>query len=445
MKLPRLRGLPIFWQTLILLLSALIVSQVLAIALTFALPAPRPDFNRLSDIADTLSGAVIERGERERPLRIATSPGPPARTRDMMEEARLTRRLAERLDASPADVRLYFEPDQRSGAPWDRGRHGRRVMMRRGEPIFFNTVVAGYRTPDGWRIVTTPPRPFIAAWQRRLILFFFISAFAMLPFAWLFARRLTRPIRRFADAADRLGADPNAPAVPEEGPAELRVTAHALNRMQGRLADYVRDRTAMIGAIAHDLRTPLARIAFRIEAAPEDVRTKVQADIEQMRAMIAATIGFVRNATQSNERLPVDLAALLGRIVTQDRETGRRIDLTVDRPATVAGDAGALTRLVQNLVDNAVTYGQAAHLALTTAGKDAIVTIADEGPGLPEDQIERLFNPFERGDPSRSRQTGGIGLGLTIARTIAEDHGGSLTLANGAERGLVARLALPLA
>src|SRR3546814_2205174 len=116
--------------------------------------------------------------------------------------------------------------------------------MRRGEPIFFNTVVAAVEIPGGWRIVRTPPRPLVAAWQKRMLLWFAISALALMPLAWCFARRLTRPIRRFAEAAERMGRDPLAPPVAEEGPTELRQPAHALNRMQERLGAYIAERTA---------------------------------------------------------------------------------------------------------------------------------------------------------------------------------------------------------
>jgi two-component system, OmpR family, sensor kinase len=440
----RRRGLPIFWQTLLLLFASLVVSQLVSIGLLLTLAPPRADFNRLSDVAEILAGRPPDREGRERALTVYTQARPPEPTDDMTSEWRFTTRLADRIGVPPERVRLWFEPDQRSGFPFDRRhRHGL-VPMRRGEPIFFNTVVAALDTGSGWRVVETPPRPAIGPWQRRAILWFLVSALVLLPLAWAFARRLTRPIRRFADAADRLGGDPLAPPVPVEGPAELRVTAHALNRMQERLAAYVSERTAMVGAIAHDLRTPLARIAFRIEGAPDEMREKVQADIEQMRAMIAATIGFVRGTADGSERRPVDLAALLATIVEQDREMGRRIDFEGAGPVRVQGDAVALARLFQNLIDNGVSYGGSVRLSLAREGGRALVIVADEGPGLPEPLLERVFDPFERGDPSRNRATGGVGLGLTIARKIAQEHGGSLTLRNRSGGGLEARCSFPL-
>lgn len=445
MILARPRGLPIFWQTLILLLSSLVAVQLVSVALFLSLPPPRPDFNRLSDIADTLAGRARENDHRERALMVELRRAPPAPDEGMISNPRFTGQLAAGLGVRPDRTRLYFEPDQRARYPRRHRHEENRVPMRRGEPLFFNTVVAAYDTGHGWRVVETPPRKHLAPWQRRMLLFLLVGGVVLVPFAWFFARRLTRPIRRFAEAADRLGTDPLAPPVPGEGPAELQVAAHALNRMQQRLAAYLSERTAMIGAIAHDLRTPLARIAFRIEAAPDEVRDKVQADIEQMREMIAATIGFVRGTTTAGERKPVDLKALIVRLVGEEEEMGRRIEIDGCTDAIVSGDAMALSRLFQNLIDNAAAYGHSIEVELAVEEGRAVVRICDDGPGLAEELLEKVFQPFERGDPSRSRDTGGIGLGLTIARTIAEDHGGRLTLSNRAGIGLEARVELPLA
>lgn len=442
------RGVPIFWQTLLLLLTSLIVTQLVSLAMLLSLDPPRPDFNRLGDIADALystpRGHGEQRGNRERALIVQLSERPPDPDRHMTTDPRFVEQLARRLEAEPGHVRLWFESDQRGGMFDGARRRDRLVPMRRGEPIFFNTVIAALDTGHGWRVVRTAPRPWIGAWQKRTLLWFGISALMLLPFAWFFARRLTRPISRFAEAADRMGADPLAPRVPEEGPSELRTTAHALNQMQDRLADYLSERTAMIGAIAHDLRTPLARIAFRIEAAPDAVRDKVQADIEQMRAMIAATIGFVKGASRPVERTEVNLSAMLERLVAEEQEIGRSVTAGPIAATMIVGDRLSLARLFQNLIDNGITYGGGVTVSLDQADGQARVSIADRGPGLAPEMLDRVFHPFERGDPSRSRETGGIGLGLTIARSIAQDHGGTLTLHNRDGGGLIAIAAFPL-
>ncbi|KKC26234.1 sensor histidine kinase [Sphingomonas sp. SRS2] len=465
-------GLSIFWQTLLLLLASVAVVFVVTVGLFLASPPPRPDFNSLSDIAEALSGRKLpreriwdmvnphdkgvrkerrrdrDRGdaderERERRLSIVERPAAPLSEGAMISSEAFSERLAARIGVPTADVRLYFEPDQRSNMPFH-SRHERRVIVRRGEPIFFDTVVAGLRTDAGWRVVRTPPRAWIAPWQQRILMLFGVSVLVMIPFAWIFARALARPIRRIADAADRLGANPQAPQITEEGPAELRVTVHALNRMQQRLSAYLTERTNMIGAIAHDLRTPLARIAFRIEGAPDEMREKVQADIEQMRAMIAATISFVRDTGSISVVEPIALDQLLRDLAGDEQEVGRPVTLGAVDPVEVSGDPMALRRLFQNLIDNGVTYGGGVEIGVAHIDGEAEIRVADRGPGLPASALEAMFRPFERGEPSRNRSTGGIGLGLSIARGIAQEHGGSLVLVNRPGGGLEAICRLPI-
>lgn len=468
------KGLSIFWQTLLLLLASVAMVFMVTVALFAWAPPPRPDFNSLSDIAEALAGRKIHRGrhwhavplpgdrerplppsaapalelrpdpeDRERRLGVVERPAPPTPDPAMVSSVPFTARLADRIGVPVEDVRLYFEPDQRSNLPF-RWRDDRRVIVRRGEPLFFDTVVAGLRTDTGWRVVRTPPRALLASWQKRMLMLFGLSMLAVVPFAWFFARALAKPIRRIAEAADRMGANPQAPLIVEEGPAELRVTAHALNRMQQRLSAYLAERTNMIGAIAHDLRTPLARIAFRIEGAPDEMREKVQGDIEQMRAMIAATISFVRDTGSVTIVEPVAIDALLSDLVASEREIGRPVTLAEVEPVAVAGDPMALRRLFQNLVDNGVAYGGGVEVGVAVAGDMAEIRIADRGPGLPDRALEAMFQPFERGEPSRNRATGGIGLGLSIARAIAQEHGGSLVLANRPGGGLEAVCRLPV-
>ncbi len=471
MKRGRFKGLPIFWQTLLVLLAGVAVAQIISVTLFLSLPPPRPDFNRLSDIAEALSGRRIDRGYlimlrhgmpippqmmpppgdddpdriiRERALKTSHTSGPPVADQGMTSDPRLSEGLALRIGVPVDQVRLFYEPDQHANIPWVHRRDRGGVMERRGEPIFFDTVIAGLDTGHGWRVVRTPPRPWLVLWQRRMLLLFGFSLLALIPIAWLFARALTRPIRQIADAADRMGANPQAPLIAEQGPAELRVTAHALNRMQARLSAYLAERTNMIGAIAHDLRTPLARIAFRIEGAPEEMREKIQGDIEQMRAMIAATIGFVRDTGGIAALEPVALHQLLAYLVEGEQELGRPVIAGPLAPAMVTGDQMALRRLFQNLIDNGVAYGGKVEVGLAIEDGDAVVRIADRGPGLTGTQLEDMFKPFNRGEPSRNRTTGGIGLGLSIARALAQEHGGTLTLTNRAGGGLEAICRLPL-
>jgi signal transduction histidine kinase len=440
----RFRSLPIFWQTLILLLIGLAIAQVILVLLIIYLPAPRPDFYTMTEIAERL--AREPGSDPALAVRQVSAP-PDDDDGRMTSDPSLTRRLAFALDRPVQDVRLFFEADQSEKFPFNRQSGQGAVPFRHGQPYFFNTVVAAKRNPGGagWRILETPPPARVTAWQKRTMIWFGISALAMLPIAWAFARRLTRPIRRLAEAVERLDHDRDAPPVPTEGPAELQLTAAALNARQEKLRATMRERTAMIGAIAHDLRTPLARIAFRIEGAPEAIRKPVQADVEQMRQMVAATIGFLRGDAGTGERQPVDLAALARRLASAASDTGSPVAVVDVERATVSGDRSALERLIQNLIDNAIQYAGKAELAVVRADKWVRLTVSDRGPGIPEGQLERMFEPFERQEPSRSRTTGGLGLGLAIARSIAVAHGGSIHAENRLGGGLAVTLEIPAA
>ncbi len=438
----RFRSLPLFWQTLILQLGGLAMALLVSVLLIIYLPAPRPDFYTMTEIAERLA---LEPGSDTK-LIVHRADAPPLAEDGMISDPRITRRLANQLQRPIDDLRLYFQADQSEVFPFTRQPGSSAVPIRHGQPYFFNTVVAAERDPaGGWRVLRTPPPSHISVWQQRTAIWFGLSALFMVPFAWVFARRLTRPIRRFAEAVERLDHDRDAPPVPVEGPRELEVAAQALNAMHGRLRVNLRERAAMIGAIAHDLRTPLARIAFRIEAAPEKIRGPVQADIEQMREMVAATIGFLRGDAGTGERHPVDLAALGRRLAGQASDTGSPVSVMEIERAVVNGDRSALERLIQNLIDNAVKYAGAAELSIQHDIDRARLIVADRGPGIPDDELDRMFEPFERHEPSRSRSTGGLGLGLAIARSIAQAHGGSIRAENRAGGGLAVTVDLPAA
>ena len=256
-------------------------------------------------------------------------------------------------------------------------------------------------------------------------------------------RHGTRELLRLADAAERLGKDPRTPPLNLSGSTEVVAAAAAFNMMQERLRRYVEDRTAMVGAIAHDLRTPLTRLKFRIEAAPDDIRPKLAADIDQMEAMIAATLGFVRDTNRPAERTKLELASLLESVMDEAAETGGDTTVEHAEKTVIEGDPVALKRLVQNLVENALKYGGAARGRVYAEDGMAIIEIDDDGPGVPTAEVERVFEPFYRGEPSRNRETGGMGLGLAVVRSLARAHGGDVTLANRPEGGLRASVRLP--
>jgi signal transduction histidine kinase len=309
----------------------------------------------------------------------------------------------------------------------------------------FGEFTAALRQPSGsWVIVRPAPEPFPNAWQTRVGLWFLACLAVLGPVGYIFARRLVAPIGAFARAADRLGRDPNAPPLALKGPAEIGIAARAFNTMQMRLQRYVADRTSMIAAISHDLRTPLARVRFKMEQASEGLRASVGSDLDEMEAMITAVLSFVRDANEIRERTDLDLLSVLECAVDDAVAAGGQADLVGGDPVVVEADDLALKRLFANLIDNAVKYGGCAKVCLSVNDGAAVVEVSDGGPGLPLVELERVFEPFYRAERSRNRETGGMGLGLAVARSIARAHGGDVTLANG-DPGLRATVRLPLA
>ena len=260
---------------------------------------------------------------------------------------------------------------------------------------------------------------------------------------WL-GRRVTRPLGVFATAASRLGTDVTAPALAERGPSEIRAAARAFNQMQQRLRRLIEDRVQMLAAVAHDLRTPITRLHLRAEFVEDpEQHAKMLKDLDEMEAMISGALAFAREEMLLEQRAPVDLRPLLDEIAAELTEAGHQVDVSGEQHAQIDGRGAALKRALRNLVENAVKYGRRANLRLTATRNDLVVTIDDDGPGIPESDLENVFRPFYRVEPSRSRETGGTGLGLTVARSVVRGHGGDIKLANRSEGGLVQTVVLP--
>jgi len=260
---------------------------------------------------------------------------------------------------------------------------------------------------------------------------------------WL-GRRVTRPLGVFATAASRLGTDVTAPALTERGPSEIRAAARAFNQMQQRVRRLIEDRVQMLAAVAHDLRTPITRLHLRAEFIEDpEQRAKMLKDLGEMEAMITAALAFAREEMVVEQRAPVDLRPLLDDIAAELTEAGHEVGVSGEEHAELDGRSATLRRALRNLVENAVKYGHRADLRLSATRNELVLTIQDDGPGIPESELENVFRPFYRVEPSRSRETGGTGLGLTVARSIVRAHGGDITLANRAGGGLVQTVSLP--
>ncbi|MEJ0012062.1 MAG: ATP-binding protein [Bauldia sp.] len=258
-------------------------------------------------------------------------------------------------------------------------------------------------------------------------------------------RGLTAPYAVLAAASERLGRDLNASALPEKGPREVRAAAHAFNIMQERLQRSFADREQLVAAISHDLRTPTTRLRLRADFIDDpEQRARMLADLDEIETMTRSVLTFASNNAQPEPRAVIDLVSMLRSLC--DDMPGATLALAADTPARVAYQAEpvALRRAVTNIIDNAVKYGHAARVSLAVAKHAVHIVVDDDGPGIATADTETVFRPFRRLESSRNRETGGTGLGLTIARTVARAHGGEVTLTNRAEGGLRAEIVLPL-
>jgi signal transduction histidine kinase len=300
------------------------------------------------------------------------------------------------------------------------------------------------RLPDGSWLTISPRQQILGGWRLRLLAGSILGALAVLPIAWLAARGLTRPVRALAESARQLDLHGQGVSVDVSGPAEIQAAAIAFNAMRERIRTQTRERTRMVAAVAHDLRTPLTGLRIRAESAPPVQRDRMVADIRRMEKLVAQLVDFARG----EEALPclerIVLSTLIGEAAEAFRDRGADVVVALpDESAAVEADASMLRRAVDNLIENAVRYGHRARLSLVAAPDDLVIVIEDSGPGVPEAELPRLGEPFHRLEASRNSTTGGIGLGLSIVRRIVTLHGGQLRFSNLPAGGLRVELRLP--
>jgi len=329
-------------------------------------------------------------------------------------------------------------------------RRQRMVALQGGVPALeealFNVSVRTPDSPQSWfnaRVLLNLGEP-----EGDYAPFFWLMALSLIigGVAWWGVHKATRPLSVFAFAAERLGVDVNAEPLEESGPSEVLRAAHAFNTMQTRVKRFIQDRTQMLAAISHDLRTPITRLRLRAEFVEDDLqRQKMLGDLDEMEAMIGATLAFARDDAANEQVEPIDVAAVIAVMCSDARAAGR--DVTYSGPDSIDFVARplALKRAINNLIDNAVKYGKAARVSLSAENKELVILVDDDGPGIPVSEKERVFAPFVRLETSRSRETGGTGLGLTIARNAIRSMGGDVELINRPEGGLQVRVTLPIA
>jgi signal transduction histidine kinase len=319
----------------------------------------------------------------------------------------------------------------------ERGRSG-------GPPgRLFDVTVA---LPDGDSIVFRAPAPQPGPPLPREIFIQLAVLTAVLAIVlFLMTRTITRPLSALAKAADAVGRGAEHPPLEERGARELRDATRAFNSMQDRLRRYLDSRTRVLAAMSHDLRTPLTRLRLRAEAIEDpETRERFAADLDEMNQMVTGALNLFKGLTDTETTTPLLIDDLLKSLQAEYRELGENFMIEGQSNRPVLAKPNALKRLLSNLLHNAVKYGTSAQVTVED-GRELVVRIRDEGPGIPPEALEQVFEPFYRVESSRSRDTGGTGLGLSIARDIAQAHGGSIVLRNLPERGLEAVLTLPRA
>jgi signal transduction histidine kinase len=258
------------------------------------------------------------------------------------------------------------------------------------------------------------------------------------------ARRLVKPLSELSAAVDHLGASGDDPPIPPSGPREIEGVIKAFNRMRERLRRFNEDRTRMMAVMSHDLRTPLTRLCMRIEMAEglED-QQKMLDELDMMNSMVESILSFTRDDAKQEPRSLVDLSALVEGICEDAADAGEKVTFSGPRDVTISCRPTAMRRAISNLVDNAVKYGGTAAVTLGPESGRVAITIEDEGPGIPRSEREKVFEPFYRVGSSRNPDTGGVGLGLSVTRSIVWEHGGEINLGSRKGGGLSVRLMLP--
>ena len=312
-----------------------------------------------------------------------------------------------------------------------------------GEPMALGISIG--LGPGRWLNLEHELRP-PSIWRIGPLIYIVMTAMAVCLAGALMVRRITRPIRALADASDRFGRGAEARPLPVRGPAEIARASAAFNRMQERIGRFVADRTRMLAAISHDLRTPITTLRLRAELMDDgEDKEKLLETLAEMEAMTEATLAFIREEGAGEDMRPTDLPALIESIADDMRDQGADISFESGGRIVLSCRPLAMKRALRNLVENAARYGKRARIELLEESDELVIRVDDDGPGIPESQQSRVFEPFVRLEESRSTETGGHGLGLAIARTIARGHGGDVQMSNRQDGGLRVEMVLPSA
>lgn len=449
------RSISIFQWSLLLALGSAAAIALAAISLILSRPPPFYFPMSSFEVARLLNGEAIARSDPSlaitRSQDALAKSAAPGTFEEVIQSA-----VARRLGARPDAVNFNFVPgtDIFANPPIDAARAeyegtiGPAAALYKDDPTFapliFGSFSASLRTPQGYWVNVSRVGPSAGPqWQVALTQLILLALAFIVPIAWFVSRRLSAPITAFAAAAERVGFG-GFERVPVSGPREIETAARAINEMQDRIERYIKERTVIIGAIAHDLRTPLSRMSFLLAGKSQDQQARLEREIESMDKMIAGAMDFVRSETVEVTRDMFDLRQLVEGVLDDFADRGAKVELAPGPPVMMLGDTMLITRVITNLVANAVTYAGAAEAIVSTDGATAFVHVRDNGPGMAAEDLSRAFDPFFRAEVSRNRSTGGAGLGLAIVKSLTRAHGGGVALRNRVDGGLEAEISFPL-
>lgn len=394
-------------------------------------------------IVESASGPLLSFSLTEAPL---AAPGDGSET-----EVRVAQRLRNLLGADARRIGVAIWPhtrwreSDRRKADEREHEHGHPDRHHTGPRRALILQLSIERADGGWLNIAARRPRHLPPWGRLTVTAALLTGLATIIAVILMVRRVTRPLDRLTAAAENIGRGVETAPLPEAGPEDVRRTTRAFNHMRERLERYVSDRTRMLAAISHDLRTPITALRLRAEFIDDpDLQARIIETLDEMQHMTDATLAFAREDADREDTRVVDLTALTESIVDDQEMIGRDVKMHGDSTRmSLACRPLALKRALRNLIENAVQYGTRARVSVDMTANTTSVTIDDDGPGMAEADLEKVFEPFVRLEASRSRETGGIGLGLAIARTIARAHGGDVQLVNRPTGGLRATLTVP--
>ncbi|MEJ8473852.1 ATP-binding protein [Roseibium algae] len=370
-------------------------------------------------------------------------------TADTETEQRLQRYLGEQF--TPArNVKIDLQTVSKSrfrAGPSDKRHFNTRdetVRARRLANRQIDLTLSIQLNDGAWFNVATDYRPPARA-LLPLVVQMLLTIAAIVLIVGLAVRRLARPLRDLASSAEKLGRGEALRPLDVDGPKEVRAVTHAFNDMQDRLTRFVSDRTRMLAAISHDLRTPITSLRLRAEFIDDDEnRDRIIETLDEMAQMTEATLAFSRDEAAKEDAVKTDLFSLLDSLASDQQDLGHNVTISASEKITLSCRPLSLKRAMRNLMENGIRYGERSTVTLSKAGNEAVVSLRDNGAGIPSDRMSDVFEPFVRLEESRSEETGGIGLGLAISRSIVHAHGGTIELINHPEGGLEAIVRLPI-